>query len=95
MPTIVELFTPRGLQIRDTADCKSALRRRQMDAPIVRWPLLKCWTESDHRNSVSTLAKSGGRALVGTTFGNFSEKLMRERKFRTKFSRISNKDWLH
>jgi hypothetical protein len=26
-PVVVELFTPRGLQIRDTADYKSALRR--------------------------------------------------------------------
>jgi len=28
----VELFTPRGLQIRDTADCKSALRCAVFDS---------------------------------------------------------------
>jgi hypothetical protein len=32
-PMIVELFAPRGLQIRDTADCKSALREQCADVP--------------------------------------------------------------
>jgi hypothetical protein len=31
MPAFVELFTSSGLQIRDTADCKSALRRQCAD----------------------------------------------------------------
>jgi len=36
MPTVVGLFMPRGLQIRDTADCKSALRRlRHTDARCI------------------------------------------------------------
>jgi uncharacterized protein YukE len=45
----VELFTPRGLQIRDTADCKSALRGQCMDAPsgpaapVLLWHLAGRW----------------------------------------------------
>ena len=33
-PAVVELFTPRGLQIRDTAGCKSALQGQCADAPL-------------------------------------------------------------
>jgi hypothetical protein len=34
-PEVVQLFTPRGLQIRDTAACKSALQEQCVDARYI------------------------------------------------------------